>query len=122
MKIKIKLLKIMSKIENFLGNWPFFLFIFAILLGIAASILNDKIMKMNEFTKDDIIYMISEVEREYGNGEKFILLDIDINIIEKNVGYDYDLHYAEKEYIGLNCALMGYFENHEDKRILCEFL
>lgn len=74
--------------------------------------------KRNQFSNTDLEYMVSIIEKEYGNGRKFIILDKDSDPIEKNgdsysCGYNGEQWCDSKEYIGERAGIIGHFENDD---------
>ena len=70
--------------------------------------------KNGEVLQSDLDNMISDIEKEYGNGKKFILVEYEVKPIKKNTTYDMDFHEYNTETIGKSVDIIGYFEGENN--------
>lgn len=119
----------MNKLYKYAMNheWTFgkvLLFILTILLIVASTFSIYYFIKyggerrQNQFSNSDLEYMISIIEKEYGNGQKFIILNKESKPIEKkessySCGYNGDERCDSTKYIGESAGIIGYFENDD---------
>ena len=72
------------------------------------------IEKNNEILQSDLDLIINDIEKEYGNGKKFILVEYEVKPIDKQTTYNTDFHEYNTETIGKLLEIIGYFEGESN--------
>lgn len=93
------------------------LFAFCIMMIILVVIANYK-SKIPEFTDEDVAYIITLIEEEYGEGETFHIYSITTDKLEgMKTHYEHNFNgntEAKREVIGRKITFVGYFDSQEN--------